>query len=279
MQNVGLFFDTARERYRILLRRRDGAKRPWSDDPIFQEWRFCNVFREDDASTTWLRENVRGPMSAQHRSQTDITLAIAIYRWFNKPSVGEIVKDLLLTGWDNTIAAERLCNVRPIVTGAYMIRTPEGLNKLDGVLSYAEYAQEHVPDFNQWTTLRGAWTDLKTLDGLGPFLAAEVVQDLRWTWVLENAPDINEFTNAGPGCAKGLGWVLNGNRYTFDKNSRDDQVKMLAMMVEILELSRDSQNWPSEWPPWELHVVEFWACELWKYVKATNGDRLKRRFE
>ena len=45
---VAAFFDFCRERERIRVRRTSGAAAPWSDDPIFQQGRFLNVFREDD---------------------------------------------------------------------------------------------------------------------------------------------------------------------------------------------------------------------------------------
>ena len=38
---VSAFFDFCREREK-------GAPEPWTDNPIFQQGRFLNVFREDD---------------------------------------------------------------------------------------------------------------------------------------------------------------------------------------------------------------------------------------
>ena len=45
---VQAFFDFCREREAIRLRRERGAPPPWSEDPIFQQARFLNIFREDD---------------------------------------------------------------------------------------------------------------------------------------------------------------------------------------------------------------------------------------
>ena len=45
---VGAFFDWCRERERIREKRERGLPPPWSADPIFQQGRFLNVFREDD---------------------------------------------------------------------------------------------------------------------------------------------------------------------------------------------------------------------------------------
>ncbi len=65
MSAVTQFFATARERYRILLRRRARQPWPWTSDRIFRENRFCNVFREDDRTTQWFREHLRDPLSEQ----------------------------------------------------------------------------------------------------------------------------------------------------------------------------------------------------------------------
>ena len=45
---VRAFFDWCRERERIRAQRDQGLPPPWSDDPIFRQGRFLNVFREDD---------------------------------------------------------------------------------------------------------------------------------------------------------------------------------------------------------------------------------------
>ena len=45
---VQAFFDWCRERERIRVKREQGLPPPWSDDPIFRQGRFLNVFREDD---------------------------------------------------------------------------------------------------------------------------------------------------------------------------------------------------------------------------------------
>ena len=55
------YFRTARERYNIYLSRVANDPPPWTEDPIFQKYKFCNVFREHDRVTIWLRENWREP--------------------------------------------------------------------------------------------------------------------------------------------------------------------------------------------------------------------------
>ena len=57
---VMAFFDFCREREAIRLRRESGEPREkWTQDPVFQQGRFLNVFREDDRVTKAIFDFVR----------------------------------------------------------------------------------------------------------------------------------------------------------------------------------------------------------------------------
>ena len=88
-------------------------------------------------------------------------------------------------------------------------------------------------------TLRGAWLDLQAIRHQGPFLAYEVVNDLRWTPVLGSASDVDTSVNAGPGCARGLGWVFHNRPERYSRHSERDQGLMRCDMRDLLKLSRD----------------------------------------
>jgi len=123
------YFAAAREREAIRRRRAAGEPPPWTQDKALAEWRFCNVFREHDKTTVWFREEVR-----KHLDGVRAVEATAIFRWFNRIEVGELIKDLLLNGWNAREARKRLRKVVPVTNAAYMVNTPVGLAKLDGVL-------------------------------------------------------------------------------------------------------------------------------------------------
>lgn len=270
------YFATARERYEIRLRRRAGMPREeWTTDPVFKEWRFCNVHREHDKTTVWFREAVR-----KHLDGLKVVEATIIFRWFNRVETGEIIKDLLLGTWDSETARHRLQHVSPIVTGAYYINTPANFTRLDGILYCIGHAQARIPHIfkNTPNTLRDTWKELCSIPRLGPFMSYEVVSDLRWTSVLAHAEDICTWANAGPGCARGLGWAVYGDPTRFNRGSKKDQIEMVRVMRDILQASRDNEFWPHMFEPWEMREVEHWACEFDKYKRAEAGDNLKRRF-
>lgn len=268
------YFEVARERENIRRRREAGGRGPWSDDKHLSSWRFCNVHRENDKTTKWFAENVRN-----HLGGFGVVRATVIFRWFNRIETGEIIKDLLLDGWDTEEARRRLKNVHPVVTGAYIIKAADGYSKLDGILRCVDEALPRLEKMTpNWFTLRGAWEDLCTIWYLGRFMAYEIVSDLRWTDVLQFANDKETWANAGPGCARGLGWVRSNNSSVFNPGSPKDQKEMLQIMKELLWRSHGSAYWPTEWQRWEMREVEHWACEYDKYRRAARGDKLKRRF-
>lgn len=162
------FFDYARERQLILLRRRNGQAKPWTTDARLRSYRFCNVFREDDVTTIWLRENVR----EAYAGRPELLLATVLFRWFNRISTGRALFDhhaldafhkMSAFNWflvqikDGTSTQEAIDDLResikivcghkgPYVTGAYCIIGSGGMPKLDGVLDvFRMFCKEKRP--------------------------------------------------------------------------------------------------------------------------------------
>lgn len=281
--NVNEYFRTARERYHISLKKDDGKPKPWTEDLIFRDWRFCNVHREDDKTTEWFRHNVRIPLLvASPLRQIE---AAMIFRWFNRIETGEKVLDLLLEGWNTEEARCRLTGVRPIVTGAYIIKAGDGMSKLEGILGAIDGARSllwtnHIP-FRGWGgSLEDAWRDLQIIDWMGPFMAYELVSDLRWTPVLDRARDILKWANPGPGCARGISRVMGMDKRELRRGNGKDREIMFRTMNWLLTMARDSEAgyWPKEWTPWEMREVEHWACEFDKYQRVAEGGRMKQTY-
>jgi len=271
-EGVAQFFKTARERFTIRINRLAG-KLPWTEDRVFKEWRFCNVHREFDRTTIWFNANVRSRVSGLQAIE-----ATVMFRWFNKIETGELVKDLLINGWDTEEARKRLTGVSPLFTGAYMVNTPPGYTKLEGVLRSFEQGRTTLPRVLKTKTLQAAHNILYQLPRLGRFTAYEIVSDLRWTDVLYEAPDIMTWACAGVGCARGLGRVVSGNPGIFNYASTKQQGEMNRLMQQLLKLSQDPEHWPEGWRSWEMREVEHWLCEYDKYERAFEGEQLKRRY-
>lgn len=269
-----LFFWTARERELIRLKRESGLASPWTKDEILAANRFTNVRREHDKVTVWFRNTLRDPLQER---PIPVVLATVVFRTFNLIATGEKLAPMLRAGkWDGSKARALLAGQAPVVTGAYIVRTPWGMNKLDGVIKIIDGYLDTEVDLavTHAGSLREAHEALITVPYFGHFTAYEVVSDLRWTCVLRDAPDIMTWANPGPGCLRGMEYILGIPL----PQSRANRELCLANMQRLLELSRKQRYWPQDYGQWEMREVEHWLCEFSKYMHAREGKRLKRRF-
>jgi hypothetical protein len=271
------FFSTALERYAILTKRRSGAPGPWTQDKVFQQYRFCNTFREDDRTTIWFRENLREPLRNDAHS---VLLATVAFRWFNRIETGEKIKYMLeVGGWSSSEARVALEKQKPVVTGAYIIKTPNGMSKLDGVLWCIDQVDTHhlaghLPHTPpEERTLEGVWDCLMQFPYLGSFMSYQIVSDLIHTCWLDKASDTYTWAAMGPGSTRGLGWLVAGNPDHFSMGSKKDCDTMRLAMQEIVAASE--RPWSGKWT---MQQVQHWLCEHDKYTRAKNGQVMKRRF-
>src|SRR5574343_2057024 len=115
------------DRHAIYQLRETGAAWPWTNDPILRDNRFCNIFRELDTVTIWVRKNIREPF-ADH---PHLWFMLAIARYINSPETSQTL--MAPPGaWPshNDFSPENMTAVlearasfgEKVYTGAYMIR-------------------------------------------------------------------------------------------------------------------------------------------------------------
>lgn len=274
------YFHFLRERYRILLRRRAGEPAPWTADPVLQSWRFCNVRREDDKVTTWFRENIRDPLADDPK----VFFATVAFRWFNTIETGKLLAPYLLAGtWPRReieleLSARRAAGF-PIFTAAFMINSAPGIEKHINILDILDTVEPPRRITRDCWTKEAMFKEVLKIPRLGNFAAYQVVVDLQYTYLLRRALDLNTFTVAGPGCAKGIGLCFFEDAEHFGYGNRGDQEKMLELMCYVLSESRKPGNWPKEWPPFVLSDIENGFCEYLKWRNGHAGKRLKRGYK
>ncbi len=274
------YFATARERWLIKLKKQSGCSSPWTTDLAMGTYRFCNVFREDDRVTEWVRNNVRDPL----RNHPNVVTAMVACRFINRiETLEQLHREGLLFRWNHHEVVRVLSQLRPVVGAAYMIKTPTGLDKATGVASVitaiAKHQAEIVDTILHHKTIELAWQKMRQYEFVGSFIAYEIVSDLRHTFLLRDAPDIMTWAAAGPGACRGLSWLQ--NQTTCSVRYRISALQQAVdMMRVLLKLSTSDIYWPSEWPRWEMREVEHWLCEYYKWVKVTHlGQRMKRRYK
>jgi hypothetical protein len=288
--SISAFFAYSNERHAIYKRRYELklSRSEWTADPILKQFRFCNIFRELDTTTIWFRENVRDKL----KSSPDVLLATVLFRWFNRIKTGEAMfsqthmlgqtaYEHFRDGCNTEVLREAVlafCGKGPYVTGSYIIKTPDGKNKLDGVLWCVEQFAKTDPRktaegmlTHPWN-LERTWKYLLEFPYLGDFMAYEIVSDLQYTDLLSNAPDIMTWANPGPGAMRGLNRIRGR-----DLNKRLHKSTYIDEMRMLLQESRQYHNWPIDWPKWDMRTVEHTLCEFDKYERVRLGEGRPRQ--
>lgn len=307
------FFDYARKRHECYLMKQKHGKDGWiTDDPILYKHRFTNVFRELDRTTVWFRENVRDPLD----ESPHVMLATVLFRMFNRIEVGEAMfcqqfmsdSGEVRTAFEKFLIDGNVLHLRyaiktyvgknaPVATGAYIISSPPGFSKLDGILEIVKNFESGKSGGMSWremaavctmgpVSLESVFDWLKEFPFFGRFHSYEIVTDLRHTHLLRRAPDVMRWCNVGPGAARGLARIHGRTMTTSGKNAeRVTNEQMLAEMREILRQSLDGKHWPqhhkrtaqgqrniADWPRWEMRDVEHTLCEFDKYERVRLGQ-------
>lgn len=265
------------ERQRIYLKRQSGEPYPWSKDPIFNQYRFCNVYREQDTVTRWLRENWREP----YKDHKNLWFAMAMARVINWP---DTLADIgFPTTWRPRHVFETMMRRRAqglkVYTSAYMLCAPvikPGEEKAHftvfGVLDPLWRAtRKNGPPWERLhnCSLEHATRWLEGFMGFGPFLAYETITDLRHTRYLKDAPDIYSWANAGPGACRGLNRLW--GRPTRDRLSQRQACAEMRWLLDYSLMNADRRLLPTL----EMRDIEMSLCEIDKYSRAQEAQATK----
>lgn len=191
------------ERWAVRQRRAAGLPAPWSADVAFRTVRFCNVHREDDRVTRWVRRYWNTPTApAWH---------FAVGRMINWPDSLAEVRACETPAQMRDVLQRRAAAGHKVFTSAYTISTcGKAMDKLTYVFDYVVPRVQAAEPTMRYGTLADAATALMHVDGLGSFLAAQMVADMKNTvgHRLAAAPDWWTFSLPGPGSLRGLSWYF-----------------------------------------------------------------------
>lgn len=272
-----LMLQWVRERESVRIRKDSGVPPPWTADPVIANYRFCNVRREDDRVTIWIRENIRKPY-AKH---PHLWLMLCIARQINHPdTLHELIEST--EGWplDNFspefmahVMNDRQARGLKVYTGAYMISAPptKGADKQTYIAetvigklwtareAFGRYLRQEPPFA---PTLAGMHERLSAFNGWGPFMAYQAVVDMRFTPLLNGSADIETWWAAGPGTLRGLN-RLNGR-------DKDYPLKQPQARSELRNLWHAVQTWGEV--PMDATDVPNICCEFDKWMRVRNGE-------
>lgn len=261
------------ERHMIYLRRfKQGQSKPWTDDPILQDYRFCNAYRELDTVTQWIAHNWRD----SHKTDSNVWFAMAMARLVNWPdTMAELGYP---TVFDKTsfimVMQRRKAQGRKVFSGAYIVSTNG--RAMDKAEYLAEFVlgplwanRDHIRPHKN-SRLEDFHKKLMLYDGMGSFLAAQVIADTKYTPILEGSPDWWTWAAPGPGSKRGLNRVFD---YTVDNTWPGGMWYSHLMMLkpEIDKLLEEH-----EFPPMHAQDLQNCLCEFDKYERVRLGEGTPR---
>ena len=182
--------------------------KPWTEDEIVQNYRFCNVDRNNDTVTQWIYKNITWDQDTHPSTWFNLVLA----RFINRPETMEKLGLPWHIWYEKKFIAildDMRENGEQIYNGAYMIRGGTGE---DAGMPKHHYlvrrtftplweARENAPSYVD--TLQ-EWSDwFKTFFGMGDFMRNQVITDMRYG-PLDLSKDWDSFIMPGPGTSRGL---------------------------------------------------------------------------
>jgi len=268
------------ERERVRQRKESGAPPPWTNNTIIANTRFCNVRREDDKVTRWIRQNWGGYV--HHKNYT---LAMALARFINWIPTLEVIafpehwtpkalKDLLYLRAKN----------EQVFGGAYIISTNgRKMSKIDYVVDVVLdplHNSLHAPFvqrmFDRPCTLLEAHHWFIQQQGIGSFMSGQLIADLKNTagHPLSYALDWERFCCAGPGSKRGLNRL-----YGRDVNAAmTEEVfqELIQPLHDLLPPLLDRAVFTH--PVLHMQDIQNCMCEFDKFIRVKEGGRAKSNY-
>lgn len=264
------------EREKVRERKEAGLPKPWSDDPVFQNTYFCNVHREDDKTTRFIRQKYAAYG----------THPFLIYNYILARLINRIESLQYIPFQDNHRREELTECLEDIATlngqlwsGAYIITT-HGLpmGKVAYLVNHVLQGTSQALGRNIFSHPVQGWQPhcatyheaLMGLEGLGSFLAAQVVADLKNTYAhpLQLAPDRDTFVAHGPGSLRGASW------FHFGEIGKVTPNNFHTLFRDIEEYVRENTNiWV------DSQDLQNCLCEFDKYMRVRTGvGKSKRKY-
>jgi hypothetical protein len=211
-----LYWIFASRRQAAFEARLAGKKWPWTDDPILQTYKFCNVFRAADRVSQFMIRDVAYGHDSESRIR-DRIFQIVAFRTFSKIETWRGVMSELggaprLDHLRNGTFERALDRVKTMTGGLYTGAFILCANKAFG---FDEKHRNHVGLFKhmflehacaerilQAPSLAAVVELLESFPLLGPFMAYQTAIDLNYSDIIDFSE--NEYTQAGPGALRGL---------------------------------------------------------------------------
>ena len=261
-----LYWIKLRESIRIAKSRK--KRRPWTDDEILQNHRFCNVVRMEDKVSKWLNNNWYQP----NYGHKNIVPAIVLARHFNLPDVLMVLRYPFK--WDADKYVKRVEKCEKKFNAAYIItgKNSGHPNKHETVIRLVVQQFFDNPLRMDINSMQQTAERLMEYENIGSFMAGQIVADMRWSMDGE-WDDRMTWAPIGPGSRRGMN-RLHGR-------PEKQALRQVQFLSELRDVMRDfKKELPSALTKrMEAHDWQNCFCEFGKYERALwKEGRPKQRY-
>ncbi len=210
-----LYWRFASKRQQAFERRVAGEAPPWSDDPILQTYKFCNVFRAADRVSQFLIRDVA--YNDEASSPEDRLFQILAFRTFSNIATWRSVRKFLgrapvirdLEDGNFVRALEQTKKENGgLYTGAFILCATAAFGHSQKHLNHsALFHQMFVKEklgarLLEATSLREIYNLLHAFPLMGDFMSYQTAIDLNYSSYINFSE--NDFTQPGPGALRGI---------------------------------------------------------------------------
>lgn len=294
---MDLFFKTMIERQEIY-HKKEILKQPypWTEDKIFREFKFTNVYRELDKNSRWEIENI---VINNDLTDEDRLFQILVFRAFNNPLFFEFIKERAGDIWEKGIPKYSDYHAKLFSMCIDKYRK-QGKNPFtNSYVTNSKYCPGQsrdwcfgnrvIPEYHQQTpqllkfiinskTALECAQKLRELPSAGGFLAHEYYISLcyigkyreesffRWTE--------DDWTNVGPGASLGIRLIFP----SLDTIKKQEQAIYWLRDISSSKLEElGGFRYPYYYEKLTLHQIEFFLCEFGKYWRMLVGEGKTRQ--
>jgi hypothetical protein len=284
-KKVLAFFEFIHDRQAVKLNKDKGIYPPWSTDPVFQQFRFCNVRRIDDACTQHLLQFV---IRNKKLSRTEVIANIVLFRFFNTRDFFTYTPLIRLTkeGYFKNLknleraldkrkgAGHSLYNLAYRICSACVDKTYRPKDKHVQLLFAIRDMLKHPKLLKLINTHSvGEFYNLiqETTLFVGSFLAYQLALDAHYH---EPFFDIEDFVDVGPGAIEGVEFIF-GKKLPQGASIEECCMHLRDIQNDAfneLEKTR-GKSWiafNAKNPMIALSDIENCLCEYRKYYKLKN---------
>lgn len=286
-----LYWYFASERQRIFEQRVAGQSGPWTDDPILQRYKFCNVFRAADRVSQYMIRDVC--YHDEVCGDEDRLFQIVAFRTFSKIETWQAVRAYLghyptlqdLASGAFTTALEHAHEQNgTLYTGAFILCATNAYGQPSKYLNHVELFRHMFlidqlgPKLLAARSLQEIFERLRGYPLMGNFMSYQTAIDLNYSALINF--DENDFTVAGPGALRGMQKV-------FEDTGDYTPTELIMWMVQHQHQEFERRNLPFRGlfgRP--LHAIDCQGlfCETDKYCReaapelASARTRIKAKF-